>query len=439
MKAIDSVVEPRMSRLQRWQATTVGYLVLGYAGYYLCRSNFSVSLPYITDELVASGMNSDRVMKQLGWITTLGTLAYAIGKFGGGALADALGGRRNMLLGMAGSVVFTWLFAGGWALWVFGIAWFGNRLLQSFGWPGMVKLASRWFSPSRYGTVMGILSLSFLFGDAASRYFMRWLFDLGLGWRGVFAVAGGVLGVLLMAGIWLLKESPESIGEKTPDSPSPEGSLPTPTPGDRGLPVFRLLSSPTFCLVCLLSFALTLVRETFNTWTPTYFVSAVGLGKAEAAGVSAVFPLAGGVSVLLAGWLADRLGRQGRMMFICVGLALGGAVLALLASGKFGESKTVPTALVMMAGFLLIGPYSYLAGAVSLDFGGREAGASASGLIDGVGYIGGMLAGIGFAELRINMGWNAAFAVLAGVTWSASLLAAVISIAGRREDRVVTT
>jgi OPA family glycerol-3-phosphate transporter-like MFS transporter len=284
---------------------------------------------------------------------------------------------------------------------------------------------------------MGILSLSFLFGDAASRYFMRWLFDRGLGWRGVFAVAGGVLGLLLVAGIWLLKESPESIGLKNLDDDLSDERTAAPALEDRKLPIVRLLSSPTFCLVCLLSFALTLVRETFNTWTPTYFVNAVGLEKADAAGVSALFPLAGGVSVLLAGWLADRLGREGRMIVICVGLALGGAVLAVLAWGQFSGSKGIPTALVMMAGFLLIGPYSYLAGAVSLDFGGKDGGASASGLVDGVGYIGGMLAGIGFAELRVNIGWNASFVVLAGVTWAASLLAALIPLSGRWENREI--
>ena len=34
-----------------WQALTIALLFLGYAGYYLCRSDFSVSLPLIIDEL----------------------------------------------------------------------------------------------------------------------------------------------------------------------------------------------------------------------------------------------------------------------------------------------------------------------------------------------------------------------------------------------------
>ncbi|HTG60684.1 MAG TPA: hypothetical protein VMG63_14915, partial [Terriglobia bacterium] len=37
--------------LWRWQVLTVSMLVLGYAGYYLCRSDYSVALPLIMAEL----------------------------------------------------------------------------------------------------------------------------------------------------------------------------------------------------------------------------------------------------------------------------------------------------------------------------------------------------------------------------------------------------
>jgi OPA family glycerol-3-phosphate transporter-like MFS transporter len=371
----------------------------------------------------------------MGDIATAGTFAYALGKFGSGILADTLGGRRNMLLGMAGAVLCTLLFATGGSLGVFAAAWFGNRLLQSLGWPAMVRIAARWFSPARYGAVMGVLSLSFLFGDSAAQFFISRLYEIGLGWRQVFIVAAGTLATILLAGFWLLKESPESIGEKPPGPGVDEELLAAAEP-ER--PVLRrLLSSPTFGLNCLLSLSLTFLRETFNLWTPTYFVNAVGLAKPDAVAAGALFPLAGGVSVIIAGLLSDRLGRSGRMVVVSAGLAAAGVLMAILARGGFGGSTLEPVALVISIAFLLIGPYSYLAGAVSLDYGGKAGGASASGLIDGVGYIGGMLAGWGMARVSIALGWGGAFGVLAGAAWASSGLALVILWAeSRRTGRL---
>ena len=100
---------------------------------------------------------------------------------------------------------------------MFTLAWFGNRLIQSLGWPGMIKITSRWFSFSSYGTVMGIISLSFLFGDALARTFIGWLItEMGLGWRQVFWIAGGVLAVLFFANAALIRESPRELGFPEP-------------------------------------------------------------------------------------------------------------------------------------------------------------------------------------------------------------------------------
>ena len=168
------------SRLRTRQVLTVSLMVVGYAGFYLCRSDLSVTMPLIIDDLARRGMDPSRAKSWLGWVLTLGTIAYALGKFAAGSLTDLLGGRRNYLLGMAGAVICTIVLALGGPLPVFTVAWFGNRLIQSLGWPGMVKITSRWFSFSSYGRVMGIISLSFLFGDALARAFMGWLItDLG--------------------------------------------------------------------------------------------------------------------------------------------------------------------------------------------------------------------------------------------------------------------
>jgi sugar phosphate permease len=347
------------TRLFRWQSLTVALMLVGYSGYYLCRSNLSVALPLIADELAAGGLAPDLARIRLGAIASLGVMAYAAGKFPAGALADLLGGRRHFLAGMMGSVIFTLLFALGGGLPLFTLAWIGNRFVQSMGWAGMVKLSSCWFSYHTYGTVMGIISLSYLFGDAVSRAFMAWLIGQGLGWRGIFVVASGTLFLLFVVNLVLLKESPGAVGEIEPEANPSAIVAPQDHPEAKGgfwHHLRPLLSSRGFWLVCALSLGFTLVRETFNLWTPTYFIQAVGLSKAAAAQQSALFPLFGGISVLLAGYVSDRLGQGGRAAIIFYGLLLTGVVLFCLGYLNFASFRTLPVALIALIGFLMIGP-----------------------------------------------------------------------------------
>ena len=411
-------------------------MVLGYAGYYVCRSDLAVVLPLLIQELGTRGIPADAAKLGLGTVASLGVLAYAIGKFPSGSIADFLGGRRNFLIGMGGSVAFTILFALGGGMPLFTLAWFGNRLLQSMGWAGLVKITSKWFPHTAYGTVMGILSLSFLFGDAAARQFMGVLIAHGMGWRGVFFTAAGTLGALLVLNWLLLWESPAEVGLPEPAA-SPDNLFGAEgeqhRPAGLGALLGTFVRSGMFWLVCLISIGVTLVRETFNLWTPTYFTQAVGLSNADAAGKSALFPLFGGISVIVAGILSDRLGRNGRATILFGGLALAGGALWVMGSlDGAGHGGTAIT-LVALVGFLIVGPYSYLAGAMSLDFGGKQGSATASGLIDGVGYLGGVLAGNSMAALSIAWGWRGAFLVLAGASWLASVAAGVYLVRHRRQ------
>lgn len=426
------------SKLLRWQALTVALLVLGYAGYYLCRSNFSVTLPLIIDELAAKGWNPADAKVRLGTIASAGVFAYAIGKFFSGGLADWLGGRRTFLLGTAGAICFTALFAAGGGIPLFTFAWLLNRLLQSAGWPGAVKLTSRWFSYSAYGTAMGIISQSYLFGDAASREFMGWLLRHGVGWRGVFFAAAGVMLLIFIATLFLLRESPRDIGLPEPRANPDNLAQKASSEMDDAKPVafksllLAFLRSPAFLIVCVLSLGCTLLRETFNTWTPTYFTQVVGLSKAEAASKSALFPFFGGLSVLLAGFISDKLGRGGRAMIILIGLLLSCVGLLALGNINFTGLPALPVWLVSAVAFTLIGPYSYLAGALSLDFGGKHGSATAAGIIDGVGYLGGVLAGDSVARISVAYGWQGAFNALAIVGLLSSLAALVFLLNQRR-------
>ena len=434
-----------------WHGATAALLALGYSGYYFCRSDLSVVLPDLMRDLSRHGITANEAQIRLGFMASMGTAAYALGKFFSGALADTHGGRRFFLGGMAGSILFTVLFAlsGGFPL--FTLAWIGNRLLQSQGWAGLVRVSSRWFSYSTYGSVMAVVSLSFLFGDAGCRWMMSELLAHGVGWRGVFYFAAAALGVLFLINLVLLRETPAERGLPAPEvnprnvyaqNADPQ-NVGVDQPGPENLrehqqkigAILRpLLSSFAFWLVCLLAFGATLLRETFNLWTPTYFVQFVGLLPSVAASRSALFPLCGGVSVLLGGFLSDRLGPNGRNLLVVTGMAACTVCLVMLGHVTGHAGEWAPSLLVGLVGFTLLGPYSYLAGAMSLDFGGQRGSATAAGIIDGFGYIAGWLSGVTVARISVAYGWSSAFFALAGVSLATALVALILTAHHRKDQ-----
>ena len=179
--------------------------------------------------------------------------------------------------------------------------------------------------------------------------------------------------------------------------------------------------------MCLLSFALTIVRETFNNWTPEYLHAHLGFSAGDAGSMSAVFPALGPISVLVTGWLSDRLGVNGRALVMFIGSTLATAALVALMSVPAGAgTMLLPLLAIGAVAFCLLGPYSYLGGAFALDFGGKQGSAVASGIIDGIGYIGGILAGTSVTQISAAYGWQGVFVALAVVTALAALASGVL-------------
>lgn len=411
--------------LRSSQVRTVVLLFCGYAACYYCRADLSVATPLIADELAKRGFSHGEALVRIGGITSLGVAAYAIGKLFLTGLGDYWGGRRNFLIGVGGAAAFTLLFALGGGLPLFTLAWIGNRLTQSVGWAGLIKVSSKWFNYSSYGSIAGLLSISYLVGDAAARQQMSVLLAHGYGWRALFAFAAIVAAAALLANFLWLRES--RLDEGHPEAePNPLNLFSTgeSRPASVAALLGPLLKSRAFLLVCLLSFGCTIIRETFNSWSPQYLRDYVGYSVSDSAGMSAIFPAVGAVSVLLAGWLSDRLGLNGRSLLMTLGLAI--AAIALLAlttvpSGPGGALLAVT--LIAVVFFGLLGPYSYLGGAFALDFGGKQASAASSGIIDGIGYLGGVLAGDSMARVSVAFGWHGAFDVLAAVAFLTAVAA----------------
>ncbi|HEX4268654.1 MAG TPA: MFS transporter [Steroidobacteraceae bacterium] len=416
------------------QTLVIALLFGGYASLYFCRADLSVAAPLLARELTAHGLSYDDALVRIGGITSLGILAYALGKPFIGGLGDYWGGRVNFLIGLAGATLFTLLFALSGALPLFTLTWFLNRLLQSGAWAGLLKVSSRWFDYSSHGAIIGVLSLSYLIGDAAAREWMGRLIAHGYGWRSLFVLAAAVSGTMLIASFALLRESRVAAGhgDTTANPLNVFGSAKAP-PATVRERLGPLLRSPAFLMVCVLSLVCTIVRETFNDWTPVYMRDFVHLSMSDAAGLSAIFPGVGAISVLVTGWLGDRLGANGRPQILFVGMTATTVALVLLTMIHRGAtSAALPITLIGVVAFCLLGPYAYLGGAMALDFGGKAAGAIASGIIDGVGYLGAVFAGVGGAKIAVTFGWRGVFGTLAAIGTVGAIGAGALYVTERR-------
>jgi sugar phosphate permease len=407
-----------MRPLRLQQGKVVALLFAGYGALYFCRADLSVGAPLIVDQLSRHGLSHDDAIVRIGTISSLGVLAYALGKLFLGGLGDYWGGRISFLIGLAGATIFTLQFAAGSTVAVFMSAWFGNRLTQSIAWAGLIKVSSKWFDYSSYGMILGILSLSYLVGDAAARQTMGALIERGFSWQTLFCYAAAVTAILFAANWFLLRESRAESGftEAQTNPLSLFASAESRAPSVRAL-LGPLMRSRAFLLVCLLSLGCTIIRETFNIWTPVYLRDYLGYSTSTAASMSAIFPAVGAVSVLLTGWLSDRLGPNGRALLLFLGLMASAAALLMLMTLRSGGTHSyLPLLTIGVIAFCLLGPYSYLGGAFALDFGGKQASAVSSGIIDGVGYLGAVAAGDSVGRISVAAGWHGVFIALAGVS-----------------------
>ena len=418
------------ARLTRWQIVTGAALLVGYSGYYVCRSNLSVAIPALVAD-PAAGV--DRAT--IGVISSAGIVAYAVGKSITGVAGDFFGGRTLFLGGLFLSVAATLAFSASASAPLLLICWMINRFVQSAGWGGLTKTAAHWYPARRYGTVMALLSLSFLFGDAVGRYVLGGLLLGGMTWRGLFLASAGILGVIGLLGILALRNSPRDVGLPEPAVNAENifgASGAASTPDGLADLLKPYLLSLSFWFVCGLSFGMTLIREAFNTWIPAYLVDAHQLAQGTAARYSALFPLLGGVSAIAVGVLTDRLQGGNRVALVVPAMALCAIALGALAVGTARHDLMLSMLAIGATAVCLLGPYTLLTGAIAMDMGGRKGSATAAGLIDTAGYVGGTLSGFAVGRLADTRGWASVFGVMAALAVGVMAIAIGYCVEHRR-------
>jgi len=395
--------------------TFLGSLVIGYIGIYLCRKNFAVAVPAIRQ---AFGLSKE----QIGEVASYSTLAYVVGKFVFGPLIDRVGGRLAFLLALSGVAVFGAVGGLVNSLPLLVCVYSLNRLAGAAGWGGMVKQVPDWFSERSIAFAMGVLSLGFVFGGVCATLLAgsiaKWS---GNDWRWIMSGPSlVVLLILLFCWTVLPRRKPRA---RVPVDLEPSGAPKVPADTFSLRRVMDLLVVRRFWIVCALSFVLTLLRETFNTWTVDFFKTTGGAGVSNqiAAFLSTPFDAFGAIGILSLGWVFDRIGRMMRMGLLFVILSsLAGLILLLPALAA--QSVWLATAGIAGIGFLAYGPYSLLSGVLAVEVRGKDHVATAAGIFDGVGYLAAILSGQQFGRVLDAGGYRLAFNCLAFLAALAAVL-----------------
>ena len=375
---------------------------LSYAGYYLCRKNFSVLMPLLVRDLHFS-------KDDLAQVIFFFSLAYAAGQFLTGTLADRLGAKTVVAVGMVLSAGCTLAMTWGSTLWFFAAMQLINGLAQSAGWPGLLKITGAWFDPSRRGVLMAWWSTNYVVGGFLATIAATWFATGPLapewGWKRGAAGPAFLLGLITLVFLVLVKERPSEADPRI----------------SAGRAWRQVLSSPQIHCIAASYFCLKLTRYSFLYWLPLYMAERLRYRAADAGYSSSVYELAGFLGAPLAGYISDKW-MGGRRFPVGAAMLFGLAMGCLVYSQISLLGVAANLAAISTIGILTYGPDTLLSGAATQDAANPEAMATASGYINGIGSAGQVVSPFVVAAAVRQVGWDGLFVIFAG----AALLGAVI-------------
>jgi sugar phosphate permease len=412
-------------RLKRWRVSTLLVTIIGYIGYYICRANLSAAFPLMSEAF-------DFTNSELGLIALYSEIAYATGKFINGPLGDRLGGKKIFLVGLLGAIACNFIFSLGEQLIFFILVWSVCRYFLSMGWGGLTKMIGNWYEAERNGVIMGWVSLNFQFGGVLATLFAGLIVSMGGSWRDVFIYPPLLSLVIFFYAFFASKDGPDDVIKGTSFGKSTQGKSQILEADDNSSAmdlVRGLLRLPVYRQLLAFSFLTTFLRSIFFFWTAKFLVD-IGMSSSKGIFMSAIFPLLGCVGTVLLGWYTDRSstnGNRARMMWIML-LFLVLCLLAIVFILKIApDSQNTIVLLLGASGFFLLGPYSMSSGALTLDIAGAKTAGTCSGMIDGLGYLGGALAVWMAGRLSDSFGWPSVFALLAFMALLSMLAAFLMS------------
>lgn len=335
--------------------TAIQWLILGLCFLVLIADGFDTAAmafvaPALTQKLSISKL-------ALGPVLSAVLIGLAAGALIAGPIADKIGRKRVLI----GSVILFSLasLAIAYSTTITGLGIL--RLLTGFGigaaMPNCTTLVSEFVPSHRRSFLVNLMFYGYPLGASAGGFMAAWLIP-NFGWRSVFLV-GGTVPVLLALLLLLLPESITFMVVQHWPIEKIKAALTRISGGDsaaqsriadsysfkvqeiasrhEGSPVATLLS-PQFRIPTLMLwtayFMGLLLYYLLTSWMPTLLRDG-GSSIANAAKVTALFPLGGGIGTLFCGWLMDRVNPT-RVVAVAYGVTAIALVLLSRSTGAIG-------------------------------------------------------------------------------------------------------
>ncbi|MDF2584341.1 MAG: D-galactonate transporter [Mycobacterium sp.] len=312
---------------------------------YMDRSNLSIAMPAIAEELDLSKAQQGLLLSAFGW-------TYAALQIPGGWLVDRVPPRvlyPVCLIFWSAATVFMGIFGGFVALIVL-------RLLvgtfEAPAYPINNRVATAWFPERERATAIGFYTSGQFIGLALLTPILSWL-QAVTSWHWVF-IATGIIGIGWGIVWYLLYREPKQSRANDAEIALIEEGGGLVDLADRrtervaitGADVRTVLGSRKLWGIYLGQFCLTSTLWFFLTWFPTYLVEYRDMDYIKSGFLASLPFIAALVGVLFSGVFSDFLLRRGRSL----GVARKGPIIAglLLTTAMLGANFTDSTTLVIV-------------------------------------------------------------------------------------------
>lgn len=386
---------------------TANWLVLGltYATMYMGRYNFGLVNKSLSDKY-----GFDKV--EIGTIISTASLIYGVSAIFNGPIADRIGGRRAMLIGVFGAVVFNLAFGMGayigaldsksLLLTYFASVWSLNQYFQSYSALSLIKVNASWFHIAERGRFSAIFGSMIQSGRAGILSLGGLLVALGP-WQFVFFAPAAIMAVMGVLTYLVVQDGPEQAGHEPFDTQDASS-------GDTGkvdlaYVAKKVFTNPIALTIAAAEFCTGVVRKGFEEWFPRYMQEHLHLSTASGVFQKGAWSIviAGIAGAFAAGYTSDIFFKNRRPPVALLGYTLQVIALTLI---SLVTNPTLIIAAFVLNSFAVSVVHSMLSGTASMDFGGKKAAATAAGMFDGMQYVGGTLAGIPLGWVIAKYGWG---------------------------------